>query len=154
MQLPYDIFGIPLQNCSGSSQLKYNTIMPDEAEAATRDNVAIDECYPTIISSTISAFFAWLIPPEEFLASSPSEVVVVDIAQIRQRWRRNWRLVVYRRRLRQRSLQSSDVKKDVVNRRRVVAMESTMVVEETTKIQWRIGLGEKPEAKLDEPHHC
>ena len=41
-----------------------------------------------------------------------------------------------------------------VNRWRVAAMESVRIVVEMTKIQWRIGLGEKPEAELDEPHHC
>ncbi|PQP93880.1 hypothetical protein Pyn_18747 [Prunus yedoensis var. nudiflora] len=41
-----------------------------------------------------------------------------------------------------------------VNWQWVAMMESVRAVEETTKIQWRIGLGEKPEAKLDEPRHC
>ncbi|KAI5343762.1 hypothetical protein L3X38_011638 [Prunus dulcis] len=40
-----------------------------------------------------------------------------------------------------------------VNRQRVAAMESARPIGETTKIQWRIGIGEKLEAELDEPHH-
>ncbi|CAL2256131.1 unnamed protein product [Prunus armeniaca] len=41
-----------------------------------------------------------------------------------------------------------------VNRRRVAVMELVRAMVETTKIQWRIGIGEKLEAELDEPRHC
>ncbi|CAB4283870.1 unnamed protein product [Prunus armeniaca] len=75
----------------------------------------IHECYPTIISSTISAFFACLIPPEEFLASSPSEVVVVNVAQIRRRLEKELEACRLPTEIETEMIAvASDVKKDVV----------------------------------------